>query len=84
MCTTVKYRDIWYSVDKLNAIRQATTAMRPFAVSTAATRCVFLDGCGSPPYVENATAQFDQLNNSVTLTCIKGLRTRNDFLSVNE
>ena len=38
---------------------------------------LLLDGCWSPPYVENATAEFDQLNGSVSLTCVKGHRFPN-------
>ena len=39
-------------------------------------QCVamLLDGCESPPYVENATATFNQFTRSVSLTCIKGHR----------
>jgi len=35
---------------------------------------MLLDGCESPPYVENATATFSQFSRSVSLTCIKGHR----------
>ena len=54
------------------------------SVSTTSLGWWCLDGCRPPPYVDNATASFDQLNGSVTVTCIKGHRLPSGLRQVTQ